>query len=349
MRALFIVCALTTAASAEPRFEVLDRENAVEVIAYDVKATSTKISPIRTRLEVPIAPTASIPKLQPAGEKTIKVVERDHNMLSVKLAFEHPEVVELAKAAQAIQVGDDLHIIVPRDVPVAAKPNTLPPPTLPPKLAEQAAASAPVPVVTTPRPQPVVAPEPVAPAPVTPAKTDVKQKPAVARPAEGSSRTNTLVLGALALVALGCGTWLTRRNRNAAQATSKIDVIAQRALGAKAKIVWLRAGERELLVTVAAQSVQVVTHWPTGESPPARAALPTAFAQAAPEQGPASPAVAGILKLRARTNAEQNDTVVQPALSGIRKLRALTQDDANAVADAEWAKEILAATASARR
>jgi flagellar biogenesis protein FliO len=345
MRALFIVCALTTAASAEPRFEVLDRENAVEVIAYDVKATSTKISPIRTRLEVPIAPTASIPKLQPSGEKTIKVVERDHNMLSVKLAFEHPEVVELAKAAQAFQVGDDLHIIVPRDVPVAGKPITLPEPTLPPELAEQAAAIAPVPVVTTPRPQPVAAPEPVVPAPVTPAK----QKPTVARPAEGSSRTNTFVLGALALVALGCGTWLTRRNRNAAQATSKIDVIAQRALGAKAKIVWLRAGERELLVTVAAQSVQVVTHWPTGESPPARAALPTAFAQAAPEQGPASPAVAGILKLRARTNAEQNDTVVQPALSGIRKLRALTQDDANAVADAEWAKEILAATASARR
>lgn len=345
MRALFFVCALTTVASAAPRFEVLDRENAVEVIAYDVKATSTKISPIRTRLEVPIAPTASIPKLQPSGEKTIKVVERDHNMLSVKLAFEHSEVVELAKAAQAIQVGNDLHIIVPRDVPVAGKPITLPEPTLPPELAEQAAAIAPVPVVTTPRTQPVAAPEPVVPAPVTPAK----QKPAVARPAEGSSRTNTFVLGALALVALGCGTWLTRRNRNAAQATSKIDVIAQRALGAKAKIVWLRAGERELLVTVAAQSVQVVTHWPTGESPPARAALPTAFAQAAPEQGPASPAVAGILKLRARTNAEQTDTVVQPALSGIRKLRALTQDDANAVADAEWAKEILAATASARR
>jgi flagellar biogenesis protein FliO len=348
MRALFIICALTTVASAEPRFEVLDRENAVEVIAYDVKATSTKISPIRTRLEVPIAPMAAIPKLLPTGDKTIKVVERDHNVLSVKVAFEHADVVELSKVAQAMQVGDDLHLIFPREVPVAGKPITLPEPTLPPKLAEQAAAIAPVPVVTAPRPEPVAAPQPLVPAPV-PAATKATAKPSVARPAEGSSRTNTLVLGALALVALGCGMWLTRRNRNAAQATSKIDVIAQRALGAKAKIVWLRAGEREMLVTVTAQSVQVVTHWPTGESPPARASLPAAFAQAAPEQGPASPAVAGIMKLRARTNAEQSETAVQPALSGIRKLRALTQDDANAVADAEWAKEILAATASARR
>lgn len=348
MRALFIVCALTAVASAEPRFEVLDREGAVEVIAHDVKATSTKIAPVRTRLEVAIEPTTAIPKLLPTGDKTIKVVERDHNVVSVKVGFEHADVVELAKAAQAIQVGDDLHILFPREVPVAGKPFSLPEPTLPPKLAEQAAASAPVPVVTAPRAQPVA--EPVATAPVVPpAKTNVAPKPPVARPAEGSSRTNSVILGALALVALGCGMWLTRRNRNAAQASSKIDVIAQRALGPKAKIIWLRAGEREMLVTVAAQSVQVVTHWPAGESPPARASLPAAFAQAAPEQGPASPAVAGILKLRARTNAETSETAVQPALSGIRKLRALTQDDANAVADAEWAKEILAATASARR
>ena len=129
--------------------------------------------------------------------------------------------------------------------------------------------------------------------------------------------------------------------------SSSIEVIAQKGLGAKAKIVWLRAGEREMVVAVTPQAVRMLGSWKkaaeearhayttTRESGvfqmptrPSAASIPEAQALA-----PSSPAVAGILKLRARTSA--------PVVN-----EDIATDDVDA--DSLWAREILAATGARR-
>lgn len=338
---LVILCATAPLAVAAPtpRFEVLDRGDAVEIIAFDTTALSTAIKPVRSRLEVPIEPSIEAPKLLPGDDKTVKVVEvsgRSQRVLSVKLALDRPEVRSLAKLAQAIQVGKDLHLIVPRALPAEGQTITLPEPTLPPELAAKAAAIAPVPAIApAAAPAAATTPAPTVPARTAPSSPEAKPaKPApLAKAPESSTRDKTPILLALTLAALGGAVWLKRRNAGAKEPVSSIEVIAQRNLGPKAKVVWLRAGEREMIVAVSPQAVRMLGQWKKGDAPDARRApLPEAVMQPiAPEAS--SPAVAGILRLRARTNAPPIvDTPV---------------DDADQ--DSAWAKEILAATVGTRR
>ncbi len=338
---LLVVCASTTVAVADPasRFEVLDRGSAVEIIARDIQATATTLRPVRERLEVPITATDSIPKLSATGDKLVKLVELDGHsrpVLSVKLAFERPEVRELAKVAQAIQVGKDLHVIVPRALPAAGETVTLPEPTLPPELIAQAAAIAPVPTierpVTTTQAAPTPAPIVETPPAAQPASPPDKPTRATAARAP-EPRNNTPILLVLALAALGSGLWLKRRNRKPVEAASSIEIVAQKALGAKAKIVWVRAGEREMIVAVSPQSVRTLGQWKRdARDMHGRAPLPEAVTHSAAADTASSPAVAGILKLRARTNTNTDEMLA---------------DDGDA--DSAWAKEILAATTGMRR
>jgi flagellar biogenesis protein FliO len=355
--ALICITAPLAAAEPSPRFEILDRGDAVEIIAFDTTAASTAITPVRSRLEVPLVGRVDIPKLVPAADKTVKVVELDgssQRVLSVKLAFDHPEVRSLAKLAQAIQVGSDLHLIVPRAVPAPGQTIVLPEPTLPPALAEKAAAIAPVPTIPTPAPaapitavsaKPATVPAAAAsakpaasPAPTTTAAAAQPTKPAKPAPAgtaPEASQDNVPILLALTLAALGGAVWLKRRNQAPKEPVSSIEVIAQRSLGGKAKVVWLRAGEREMIVAVSPQSVRTLGHWKKGDAPfdaRTRAPLPEAVTHHIPPET-SSPAVAGILRLRARTNAPPPSE--EPVVDGDP--------------DAAWAKEILAATAGARR
>lgn len=345
MRALslLLVCASTAVAAAdpEPRFEVIDRDTAVEIIARDIHATATTIRPVRERLEVPIAATDSIPKLWPTGDKMIRVVELDGHsrpVLSVKLAFERPEVRELAKVAQVTQVGDDLHMIVPRTVPAPGQAVTLPEPTLPPELLEKAAAIAPVPTIERPAASPAATSTPAPARPAEPAQTAAPTDPP--KPARTTAagkpepHDNTAILLVLALAALGSGLWLKRKNRKPSEAASSIEIVAQKALGAKAKIVWVRAGEREMLVAVSPQGVRTLGQWKRDgrEAAHGRMPLPEAVTHSAPADTASSPAVAGILKLRARTSTNTDEM-----LAG------------DGEADSAWAKEILAATTGMRR
>lgn len=300
MRYVLFLVASAGVAHAEPRFEVLDRGDAVEVIAHETKAMTTAIAPVRSRLEVPITTHPAIGKLVPAGEKTVRVVELDGNtkpVLSVKLGFEHETVSALAKYAQAIQVGEDLHLIVPRALPAPGTSIALPEPTLPPELAAKLA-------------------------PPTPPQPPQKPKPEpIARASESSPLQNVPMLIALTLAAIGCALWLRRKKRGAAQPASSIEVIAQKSLGGKARVVWLRVGNRDMVVAVTPQSVCTLGQWSkNGE----RAAMPEVAVQA-PAQPEASPAVAGLLKLR------RTSQFATPALDDVE-------------ADAAWAKEIVAAT-----
>jgi hypothetical protein len=98
-----------------PRFELVDRGDAVEVIAHHITAARTAVLPVRSRLEVPITAAPQIKRVAPV-DATVKLIELDREdatpVLSVKLGFERGDVKALSRFAQAIQVGDDLHLQV---------------------------------------------------------------------------------------------------------------------------------------------------------------------------------------------------------------------------------------------
>ena len=146
----------------------------------------------------------------------------------------------------------------------------------------------------------------------------------------------------LALVAIGCGVWIMKRRKTSKLPVATIDVIAHRQLGSKAEVVWLAAGTREMVIAITPQNVRMLGQWQKSDGPPAempaytdhhlRARLPTAQV-VEPLVDRSSPAVAGLLKLRARTVQPRDEHVLDDdVVSG------------DIEADALWAKEILMAT-----
>jgi len=167
-----------------------------------------------------------------------------------------------------------------------------------------------------------------------------------AEPADPWSRIS--MYGALGLVAAGAGIWMMRRRRSQLAPDATIEIIAQRSLGGKARIVWLCAGQREMLVSVTAQQVRMLGQWRKTDAP---AALPTAHAHTAP--------AAPQLELPDRFSDKLIDKALSPAVSGILRLRGRTSNPLpepvgdevateDIEADALWAKEILAATGARR-
>lgn len=411
-------------------FELVDRGDTVEVIAHNIKAARTAIFPVRSRLEVPIV-GAPIARRSTPTDATVKLIELDGDeamrSLSVKLGFERADVKVLSRFAQAIQVGDDLHLLVPRKVPTEGVAPRVPEPTLSPELAAAVARVEPSAVGQVgPKPDPAAAkpdakadpkiemhadtrpdakaaarPEPqheaMSPAsatgkpeaaPVTTSDAAAHAPPATSgaignptppagkelRPAAASTAkpdgkllkqplvsdgTDTwskiAMYAAIGLAAAGFGIWWMRKRRGHFATPASIEIIAQRSLGGKARIVWLSAGPREMIVSVTAQQVRMLGQWRKTD---AAASLPAAHTHnddarvafnapielprrvtsefpAAVVDKPVSPAVNGILRLRGRTGQ-------MPAV--------LPEDIAtdDVAADELWAKEILAATGARR-
>lgn len=353
----------TALAEGAPAFEVIDRGSAVEVIAHNVTAAKTAITPIRSRLEIPLVGHPRADKALPT-DATVKLVEFDGNeqrVLSVKLGFERPEVKALAKYAQAIQVGSDVHVLFPRIVPADGAAVVLPEPTLPPALAAKLATPEPAPVAETkpvtpeavtasvPAPEAKTTPEAKPVAATTapaPAKAAATATPATVAPAKDDAWQKLSMYAAVGLAAVGCGVWLLRRRKAQQGAFSSIDVIAQKSLGAKAKVVWFTAGGREMVVAVTPQQVRMLGQWKrsAGTDNVTYSALPAAqtYADAAKEARPenrlSSAAVDGIRKLRERRS---HRNMMAPSVN-----EEVATDDADA--DEVWAKEILAATGARR-
>jgi flagellar biogenesis protein FliO len=337
MKALLLLC-VPSLALAAPSIETIDRGDVVEVIAHDITAANTNIIPVRSRLEVPLA-TKIAPIKAPSADPTVVITEAD-KQLSIKLPFDRAEVKALAPFAKAVQIDNDLHVLIPRKLPAAgfvmpeptvAKAKAIETPPLAPPV--EVVKPAPAPVAAAPAPQPEPAPQPqAAPPPPKPVATAKAPNPLV-KPS---------TLGVLALVALGCGMWIVRRRKKAQSTEATIDVIAQRQLGAKAKIVWLAAGSREMIVSVTPQAVRILSQWKkdgpqaNAELPPAHVVVPRATTQQSVVDR-TSPAVSGLLKLRAKTVPPPD----MPALSD-----EIASGDTEA--DAAWAKEILLATRAAR-
>ncbi|MEO6777316.1 MAG: flagellar biosynthetic protein FliO [Kofleriaceae bacterium] len=355
--------ALAYAQPAAVSFEVADHGDSVEVIAHNVEMKGTPISSVRERLEVPVSgqPVASRERMV---DGTVMLVEFDgssHRVLSVKTKLERPEVKELAGLARATQVGADLHLVFPRHAAIdtAAKPAAT---TTKP---EAASAS---PIVANPAAKPVAKLEaPPAPALAAPAAPLAAPQPAPAAdtrpvPVEKDSLATSpglYAFGALVTL-LACG-YVLKKKKKDVTATSTIDVVAQRTLGNKSKVVWLSAGGREMLVAVTQQKVQMLGQWPkaTSELPRAtsleqprtsRRSMTSFQQELAAETEAAEPApipssaVSGILKLRARTSGPLQ------ARAGTMPSLAVHEDVAtdDEEADLEWAKEILTATGGRR-
>src|SRR5580704_77356 len=336
LHTLLIVASMISSsayADGNVTFQVVDHGDAVEVIAHNLAMKNANVSPIRSRLEIPItgSPIASKQVMQ---DSTVLQVELDGLALSVKTKLERPEVHELAKLATATQVGDDIHLMFPRHAQIAATTAapTAAPTTKPTTTATAKPVVAPPPPAAptpTPAPAPVAIEKPIA-APISTPPPAIK-KPI---PPERRDWSGTGMYALAALGALGTAGYLMKKKQKTTVATSTIDVVAQRTLGSKAKVVWLAAGQREMIVAVTGTQVRMLGQWPRGTTSAPIAELPTATAkiESVPEK-PVSPSVAGILKLRAAT---QGRTPTLP------QIPAITDDEPDV--DIEWAKEILTAT-----
>ncbi|HEY1546350.1 MAG TPA: flagellar biosynthetic protein FliO [Kofleriaceae bacterium] len=345
-------------AEGEVTFSVVDHGDSVEVIAHNLTIKNTNVSQIRSRLEVPLVgnPIAS---RQTSGDTTVMQVELDGFALSVKTRLDKPEVHELAKLAHAEQVGSDVHLTFPRHAQLATAPVAPAPAKAEPAKVEAPKVEAPK-VEAAPAPAPPKV-EAAALAPVAKVEAPVEKKPEPQKlgtpiPPEHRDWSGTGFYAIAALGALGGASYLMKKKKAAAAAqVSTIDVIAQRTLGNKAKVVWLAAGQREMIVSVTGTQVRMLGQWPRGTASvptvstndgPRLPRLPTATAtEASPERPSLSPSVAGILKLRAQT---QNNLPIVGRTPTAPRMPTIEPspdfDDNDREPDLAWAKEILAAT-----
>ena len=339
-------------ADGDVSFRVVDHGDTVEVIAKGLQLKSPTISPIRSRLEVPLVgnPIASRQMMQDA---TVLQVELDGiatRVLSVKTKLERPEVHDLAKLAQATQVGDELHMTFPRHAIATPVAPTAPTTNAPAPAAAAIAKPADAkpadakPAAATPPTIPTPAAAATAPAPFSPAPAPAPEKHAI--PPETRDWSSTGMYALCGLGALGVAAYMMKKKRGVQAPATTIDVVAQRALGGKAKVMWLAAGRREMIVAVTGTQVRMLGQWQRDAQPQpsfaasmssalAPAPLPTATVERAPE--PPSASVAGILKLRASSPAGARTST---------SALALPADDEQAPdgdIDLAWAKEILAA------
>ncbi|HEY0250889.1 MAG TPA: flagellar biosynthetic protein FliO [Kofleriaceae bacterium] len=364
--ALALLVAIPAIAHADGvSFEVTDHGDSVEVIAHNATASNLTVVPVRSRLEVKVD-GQPIAARMPSSDATVLFAEFDSHALSVKTRLGYPETKELAKSAKATQIGSDLHLTFPRHpivtetvAPVVAPAKTEAPKVEPVK-------------VEAPKPAPVVETKPVE------KKLDIKEaaakieapKPAAAAvapaathplpPDHEKSFSNNGMFAVGGLVVLGC-LYFMKKKKKTDKPESTIDVLATRALGNKAKVMWLSAGGREMLVAVTQQQVRMLGTWGKDD----RVALPRAATLgsfkdelAAPpaqndEEAPApqvhSSAVSGLLALRARTSTGINMGRA-PTSNDIAALPPINDDVAtdDEEADLEWAKEILTATGGRR-
>ena len=144
------------------------------------------------------------------------------------------------------------------------------------------------------------------------------------------------------IVLSGCAglIWYVKRNQVIPLPTETLDVVASRSMGAKSRVSLLNAGDRQFLLGVSDKGVQLLSQWrrsPTAEASPLGEMgtdfKPTIRSTISTRTGHKSPAVAGLVALRSRTDfAELNEEV------------ATGDEDA----DAEWVKELMNATRNTR-
>ncbi|MCE9573234.1 MAG: flagellar biosynthetic protein FliO [Deltaproteobacteria bacterium] len=342
----------TTAHAADDRWAIVDHGDQVEVIVHGAIAAGATAAAVRERVEIPVASMAVDLERFPKDATVREIDIRGHapRVLSIKLHLDRAQVKALAPLVRITQTGDDMHVLIPRALPTAAAttapapmigpmgpiaiaPINIAPPDLGPTATVAAApakpaidtghaslatgATAPAPAASATQvaigPSPAPAAPAAAPPPAAPAAPADATPPALAPRVDSSLQLPTLpivtVLGAggLALAAL-----LRRRKKNAST-VQDLDVVASRSLGGKAKIVWLAAGEREIVVSVTNQQVRLLSQWrrtrATG-APEARA-LPPGESRRTPPAFAPQPAFAAALSSASNAIALDDDDGVE--------------------------------------
>ncbi|MFT3694188.1 MAG: flagellar biosynthetic protein FliO [Kofleriaceae bacterium] len=358
-------------------FEVQDHGDSVEVIAHNVEAKNLNVNPVRSRLEIQVNGTPIANRLSANGDTTVMFAEFDSHAFSVKTHFSYDETKNLAKSAKATQVGSDLHLSFPRKIVAVAAEA----PKAEPVKAEAPKAEAPkveAPKAIPADPKPSVLDAPVKKESPQEAIAKIEQKPAAAPaaapapaqthpllPDHEKSFGNNGMYAVGGLVLLGLAYFFRKKKKKPPWCRHRFDVVAQRALGNKAKVMWLSAGGREMLVAVTQQQVRMLGSWGKDDrNPLPRAATlgsfreelanPPQVAEPIDNEEPApqvhSSAVSGLLKLRARTSTGMSMGRASTN-HNIEPLPMVNEDVAtdDAAADLEWAKEIMTATGGARR
>lgn len=157
------------------------------------------------------------------------------------------------------------------------------------------------------------------------------------------------VVLAIVAIALAGGAIVALRKRKGAAPTApgpQLDILATKSLGGKTRIVWLGAGDRELVVAVANTNVSLLGQWRRGEADRPLERSMRLGLEAPPDDEPSFAA--------GSTQLPRTRTLNTSAVSGIMRLRGkvspitddLAADDTDA--DEKWARDILAATGGRR-
>lgn len=300
---------------------VVDRGDRVDVIVRGAVAASGPANAVGDRVEIPLADLPLSPMSLRSADSTVGKVELlagPKPRLSIALHHGRETTAKIANAAEIVTAAEGFRVTLLRSS--ALKSYVKPP--------EPALASAPAietkpiePPAPVPAPAPVAVPVPAPAAAAVPAPAAAPAPVASAPPAQASAP----ILGAqsssdmsplrIAALAIGLGAcavvlFVARRRRGNAPG-DQIRVLASQSLGGKHRVVLVSAGKREFLLALSEKDTRVIGRWrkpaaarATADEPievPSRTGLlsamerPAAIPAALP---PASPAVAGLLKLR---------------------------------------------------
>ncbi len=365
LAALSLCAALAPAsAAAGPSLPVSveDRGDRVAITLSGVRTTAQRPEPRGDRLELPLDQPPPTMEMR-FDDATVRKVELRTNPPSVRVQLRHgSESTRLAsEMAELRQHGDSLEIILPREPREAARARRAAA-----ALAAADATAAPAAGIIAPpaaAPRAPVAPAPAPPpasAPAAPVPADAvpADQPAAAPPPAPSAALDVVrgrdhrsddssplrtVLTFAAMAGLVAGGWLwMRRKRAGGRAANPLEILAQVSVGPRARVVWLSAGQREMLISVSEKDVRVLGQW---QADGTRAqTIPPPIAGAADEGTSPEPRNARLPSARLRTN---------PSLTGLLRLRdqhagaesgesvELPATDSD---DTEWARQLVAAT-----
>lgn len=169
----------------------------------------------------------------------------------------------------------------------------------------------------------------------------------------GGPALGRVVIAVVAIALAGVAVVALRRRRGAAPVAAgpQLEILATRSLGGKTRVLWLGAGDRELVVAVAGTNVNLLGQWRRGEAdrPVERLADGGAQLRLEPLRDDGEPSFAAGSSPLPRVRG-----VATSAVSGIMRLRGkvtpITDDVAtgDSEADEQWARDILAATGGRR-
>jgi hypothetical protein len=358
--ALPLLALLPASAAAGPAMPVWieDRGDHVAIVLSGARTTAERPEPRGDRLELALEQAPPTIEFR-LDDKTVRKVELRAQPPSARVQLRHgTESTRLAaEMAELRQLTDRLEIIVPREPREAARARRAAAALAADDAAAARAPAPPAPVSAPPAPAvPATAPAPPAladamaadaPADV-PAQLPARQSVAldIDRGRDDSSPFRTILTFAV-MAGLVAGGWLwSRRKRAGGGLASPLEILAQVTVGPRARVVWLSAGKREMLISVSEKDVRVLGQW-FADGARGVETIPPPVAGSASEDG-GEPRQARLPSARLRTN---------PSLSGLLRLREQhagleSIDNAEGApaaaegdeADTEWARQLVAAT-----